>query len=460
MALIIGIIEYTSKTVFGFSQSSNQPLYLFHPIDTSIKPFLVSSSKECKTKNWLALSKITNNQGRIGRGFIEIYIGQCGDYKSELSAISWRYSNVRWNLKNTPKIIAPSEGTDRMDLTEYPTINIDPEGCTDIDDCITVWDNNIAITIADVHEWMKVNPSIAEKASKCAQTFYCRGKIESPMLPSQLSDNLCSLIPGERRLGIAITFEWDKTSINKIGLRKVIIKNKKAYSYENVKQATDFPVETIKNVASFIAGCELTDPHDWIETLMVFYNQHIAEYLAEIGNGIWRGHNAPDVEKMVKYESLGADISILANSSAKYTDTPATHWGLGNIIYCHASSPIRRWSDVINQSFVKNEPLNLEVDLKHLNNVFSNSKNFERDVFFLDKLFYNLDKKVFCSIVLDSNDTRARVWVPEWKRIITIPASGYKFGEKIKELSYYINLNGITWKQRMVFKDEDINYLE
>jgi exoribonuclease R len=454
--MISGIVHLTSKTIYGFS-SRKIPIYAFQPFDTSIKPFMVGCSSTDKTSNLLAIAKITDSSVKNPRGFIEKIIGKCGERAAEEEALLWRYAPFRWRKQKTA-IIHPKD-IDRMFL-DVPTINIDPAGCKDIDDCISIWKTAegqcvVAITIADVHEWLKCNPQILEKAPSFGQTFYNNGAVAAPMLPSELSEDLCSLIPGVPRLGRALIFLWnDETrTISEYRFESVIINNKKSYTYDNIKSATDFPIDILKNVASKLASCEVDDPHEWVEHLMMFYNFVAAKELQKIGYGIWRSHDAPNTERLEKYKHLGDDLERFAFSSAVYSKTPELHWGCKNALYCHATSPIRRWSDVVNQAILKGEPMTFNID--QLNLISKNAKKYERDSVFLNALYTAKSANLGACTILDES----RIWIPLWNRIVNIGKTEYPEGT-VLNLSYFMNLNGQTWKKRIVFKFEDTNYLE
>lgn len=455
--MISGVVHLTSKTIYGFT-SRKTPIYMFQPFDEKIKPFLVGCSEPDRTRNILAVAKCVSEPGvKIRKGFIERIIGPCGKLRLEDEAILWRYSTLRW--KKITDVVVPS--FENHPLLDVPTINIDPEGCRDIDDCISIWNESgkthVAITIADVHEWLESNKWLIPTASEIGQSFYNNGKVVNPMLPPILSEQCCSLVPGEKRLGITIQFDWTGTMIENLHLKQATIINKKSYTYENVKSATDFPVKTLQEIASWMAGHIVDDPHEWVEQLMLFYNREAATVLKERGNGIWRGHTEPDYNKLTKYKNYGAGIEFLAQKAAVYTNHPSKHWGLGDVPYCHASSPIRRWADVVNQSILKKkEPYIFDID--HLNTVSKNAKNYERDMFFMNALAFSTDNHLLC-ISIDTNEKRTRFWVPEWKRLITIPNVKIEEGKTVN-VEYFLEYNNINWKKRLVFRVEDTGYLE
>ena len=427
--MIAGVVHMTSKVIHGFT-SRKVPKFPFRAFDTSIPTLYVGCSKD-RSHNLLVL--VDPSQPCI----VQI-LGRCGDRQAEEEALLWRYSPTRW--KKTPPIVVPS--FDRR-ILDVPTINIDPEGCRDIDDCISVWNDgvtHIAITIADVHAWVDKNPWMLGAAS-IGQTFYKDGRVKIPMLPSELSDNLMSLIPGEKRLGLALIFEWNGQILNP-RFEQIVLINKRSCTYDKVE---GIDVDILRGCASFLAGAPLDDPHDWVEQYMLFYNRTAAETLK---NGVFRGHAPADATKLEQYRNMGADVEKLAYSAGIYSTEPIPHWGLNMEKYCHASSPIRRWADVVNQGSLKG--CYVPFDLETLNKMSKHAKKYERDLFFLERLF--CAQHALDGIVLDSTD-RTRVWVPEWKRIITVRNWFGDAGTRVK-LTYFIDMGAPTWKKRLVFRCE------
>lgn len=450
--IVPGVIYLTSKTIYGFT-SRNVPMYLFQPFDTTLPAMIVGCSEKDRTKNRIGLATpIDESVQRIPHGVLIRVLGVCGDNTAEEEAILWRYAPKRWSKKTTPSSFRTPSEHKRM-ILDVPTINIDPPGCTDIDDCISIWTEKdttkFAITIADVHAWVTHNPELLSLAPEIGQTFYKDGAQVNPMLPSQLADNLCSLLPGTRRLGLALIGSWNGKHITNVSFQKVVILNKRSYTYDSVKKATDFPIDVLEAIASYIAGRPIEDPHEWVEQLMIYYNCSAALKLNDLGGGIFRSHSAPDRINLAKYESWGADIAVLAHRAAVYTTTPDTHYGLDDRIYCHATSPIRRWSDVVNQGILKGEGAT-SYNLDTLNQASSHSKKYERDIFFLNTLL-NHDANAVTGRVLSNKDSKARVWVYEWKRTVTVPSCEIEEGRAVL-LHYFLNMDAPSWKKRMVFK--------
>jgi exoribonuclease R len=422
--MIPGILHVTSKTIYGFT-SHKVPLYRFRPLDESLPDTIVGSSVKDKHHNLLVLVDMSSTS----RGILLKVFGCCGDMSAEKEALLWKYAtSVRWSKKILQPIQEPSFERHILDV---PTFNIDPEGCRDIDDCISIWDNKIAITIADVHAWIEVNNWVVPYASKIGQTFYAE-KPMLTMLPPELEQK-CSLLPGEKRLGLSLIFEWNGTELINPSLQEVVICNKQSFTYENVPH---------NPLLSQITGSN--DPHEWVSELMILYNKYIASHYPVL----YRSHQEPDAEKLARYTQI-LHLPFLAHSSASYTEEPREHWGL-NSLYCHATSPIRRWADVVNQGVVKGK--SIPYNTTELNNIHKRSKQFSRDTFFLTQL----QPRTLNGIILDVNEERSRVYIHEWQRIITLKESGRHVGEKIK-IDYFLDMNAPSVKKRFVFKCVDTN---
>jgi exoribonuclease R len=443
--MIPGILQLNSKTKYGMS-SRKIPSYLFKPLNTSLPDCIVGSSAKDVTSNVLAIITVEHwDTEKLTRGTLIRIIGKCGDIAAEEEAILYQYTQPRCKKD---KVIINQPPFDSHKLVVGRTFNVDPEGCIDIDDVITVGEDGfIYIVIADVGCWMKENSKLFEHAANIGQTFYNNGRVIVPLLPIQEE---CSMIVGKKRRGIALKFKWNGREITDTSFEQVIVINNQSFTYENIYVSKYSGL--LKELSSHLANKDITDSHEWIEQLMIFYNCQVAKELISRNKGILRSQHAPDIEKLNEYLALGVDLKILANKSAFYchTNEHSMHWGL-NKEYCHASSPIRRFADIVNQMVLMYDTVDIDID--KLNTISSNAKKYERDIFFVNKVLGSSRRKI-CGTVLNER----RVWVPAWKRIITCENS-IKPGT-YGTLYYSVNMNQPTWKKRMVFRFEDTDCQE
>lgn len=439
MTRVAGVLQLTSKTRYGMT-SRNIPMYLFSPLNTVFPQMIVASTHRDLKKNLLVVAEKLNDD-KLPRGQIVSIVGVCGDPEAERSAIHTAYSPDYWT--KIPQTEYPSFSRPFLDV---PTINIDPEGCVDIDDCVSIWKNDegitkVAITIADVAEWVKANPWMSY-AQNIGQSLYDGGVPVRSMFPKTLEEKM-SLLPGEKRLGYTLFFDWAGDAIWNPHFKEVVIINKKSYTYDNCRSATEIPMDTLRAICEHMAGRKpILNPHDWVAELMIYYNKQMANALTVIGKGLLRHHSAPDADKLEKYERLGLNARMFAYMSATYehVSPKVMHWGF-QTRYCHGSSPIRRWADVVNQMAIKGMPVpNAKDDCNRLQTF---AKKHARDLAFLDILQRRPENVP--GIVVSST----RIWVSDWNRMITC-ANEFAEGTPVT-VRYFLDMQRPTWKERLVF---------
>ena len=111
--------------------------------------------------------------------------------------------NVLKCLPTMPWQISEKEIETRRDLRDRRIFTIDPPTSKDLDDavsCTRLPDGNyeIGVHVADVSYFVKPNTALDRDARKRAITVYLVQK-SVPMLPLPLSEEICSLKPGENR---------------------------------------------------------------------------------------------------------------------------------------------------------------------------------------------------------------------------------------------------------------------
>ncbi len=139
---------------------------------------------------------------------------------------------------------------DRVDLTELSFCTIDPESAKDHDDAI-YFDkekNEVYVAIADVSEYVYLNGNIDKEAKERGFSIYFPHK-SVPMLPRELSENICSLKENEDRLAFVFKITLDENNeVIKEELFEGIIKSKRKYSYDRVDEFLDGNLENIDDI--------------------------------------------------------------------------------------------------------------------------------------------------------------------------------------------------------------------
>jgi exoribonuclease R len=448
--ILVGTLELNSNTRYGMT-SRGVPLFLFKPYNESYPPFYVGSAEKDLTRPQLAVVAFENWElgSACPRGVLaRALLGPAGDIVVEKQALLLHYAGTASRPK-IPDILLPAlEPT----LLAY-TVSIDPDGCRDIDDAISMWKENdkwnIAITIADVASMVLENPALFNVALARGQTFYDCGRVVAPMLPPQISENVCSLLEGQARRGLTLFMKYCPVTgnVENGSIESTVVRVARNHTYESVMSDMQFP----GNILTAAFRCA-HDSHEWVEHAMIHYNVQFAKKMCNPENpGILRRHSRPDAERLEKIRST-TDLSFLAYSSAEYCsalDPHTKHWGLEEEIYCHASSPIRRFSDLFNQLVWKGQRRSADIPL--LNRQQKEAKHFDRDCFFVTQLLSASGP--VDAIVFESNEKQSRLWFPTWKQLIKYHKP-LQIGTQYK-VHFHMDATKRSWKRRIVLKLEE-----
>ena len=328
--------------------------------------------------------------------------------------------------------------TGRRDLRSIPTFTIDPVSARDFDDAISAsltddggW--RVCVHIADVSAYVPPRSLVDREAYRRGTSVYVPGAVE-PMLPSQLSNNACSLVPGVDRATVTVEFVVRERAVERAAFYRSAIRSDQRLDYGQVDQifagrsGAQAPwgdalaaaraaagalaarraargaleIESAEPSFSFdragnVVGADpepQTESHRLIEHLMITANEQVAQLLEERRvPTLFRVHERPDgaaVERLIaQLASLGvptppvpgghltpqqaADVvgeasqliadwvssrggrgrralsSLVLRSlkQAYYDHRNLGHAGLQSPRYCHFTSPIRRYPDLI-----------------------------------------------------------------------------------------------------------------
>ena len=107
------------------------------------------------------------------------------------------------------------------------TFTIDPATARDFDDAISVDGERLHVHIADVSAFVTAGDPVDDEADERATSVYLPGRVD-PMLPANLADGACSLVPGEDRLAVTVTLGPS----NVMSLERGVIRSDHRLTYE------------------------------------------------------------------------------------------------------------------------------------------------------------------------------------------------------------------------------------
>jgi exoribonuclease R len=228
--------------------------------------------------------------------------------------------------------------------------SIDPHGCTDFDDAFSViFEDNFAIVnvyIANVYLWLETY-ELWEFMTDRVSTIYLPCK-KVPLLPSILSDKLCSLEQGHDRFAFMMSLKFDMTTRQPVGktvYKNVLIRVNKNYVYEDPTLRNNPAYRILRTLAS------TDDSHEVVSYWMIKMNTECAKYLSDDdelgifrGQGIFRGSTTTTTTT-----TTCSSFFLFENCASSYSQCATPHLQLGVESYVHITSPIRRLVDILNQ---------------------------------------------------------------------------------------------------------------
>ena len=253
---------------------------------------------------------------------------------------------------------------DRTDKKLWHIITIDPPKSLDYDDGFSIRDldgglQQLSIYISNVTIWMDTL-NLWDSFSRRISTIYLPDK-KRPMLPTILSDCLCSLQENVTRVEFVmdVILKKDTDEIIDIRFSNCLIKVKKNYCYEEPKLLADKFYNEILDVTQrlsiknrYIAN--VRNSHEMVCYLMILMNYHCAKELIKTNSGIFRSTimkrevSVPDFVP----EEVGKYIKIWSSASGQYINgseiIDTRHELLDMDAYIHITSPIRRLVDLLN----------------------------------------------------------------------------------------------------------------
>jgi ribonuclease R len=258
-----------------------------------------------------------------------------------------------------PSEVKEEELKERVDLRHLPFCTIDPVTAKDFDDAI-YWDtkeNTLYVAIADVSYYVPYFSAIDREAIKRGFTTYFPHKA-FPMLPRELSENICSLKPHVDRLSFVAKMKLnDKLEVEKAEFFEAVIHSKRRFNYDEIDEflAGEYEAknESEKEIFKFLKPLyELTrklkakrlkkgfdfrsdeirleldsnhklkdttietgtPSHSLIEECMLLANQSAAKKFTGEGDAIFRIHEEPKEQKLQTLIAELASIGVFVET--------------------------------------------------------------------------------------------------------------------------------------------------
>lgn len=445
---VISIVRRSRTHVAGTVWKIDHDVNYVHvPLLGSSKTVIVTPIDERKLRlGDRIIMKIVEwgGDGRATLCEMSHYLGNIEDPSCDVKAAIEEFdlrsdflSKVLEEAKSYSPTVSLSEIKKRTDLRKLETFTIDPDTARDFDDALSLSVDekgyHLGVHIADVSHYVKSGSALDEEAKiRCNSTYfpgYCL-----PMLPKELSDDLCSLKPKVNRLTLSVMMDFDhEGTLLNYKIFRSCIKSQKRFTYKEAKKVLDgkkrskhaptlnnmvelcrllkkkryergsieFALDEMvvivdeKGIPQKMERIEYDITHQLVEEFMLKANEVVATYLTEKGEHLtYRVHDEPaednlkefgnlarafgfnfpnkkpsthDLQKLFEevkgtpYASQLATSFIRSMKLAYYSPSNVGHFGLSLQYYCHFTSPIRRYVDLIVHRIVCGETHAIEL---------------------------------------------------------------------------------------------------
>jgi exoribonuclease R len=245
--------------------------------------------------------------------------------------------------------------------TSYDIITIDPKGSKDFDDGFSLENKGeqyvLSIYIANVSLWMDTL-DLWDSFSNRIATIYLPDR-KRPMLPTVLSDALCSLQEHRTRFAFTLDIYIDSKTFEIVNVKflNTIICVRQNLRYDTPEQEQDATyiksLDVIRNLNKKYNYMDSIDTsHEFIAYIMILMNYLTAKEMKNRKIGIYRSAKyniefkppenvSSEVRKFLKmWNSSGGSYVKYENISG--------HDILDLDAYVHITSPIRRLVDLLN----------------------------------------------------------------------------------------------------------------
>jgi exoribonuclease R len=521
---IAGVLVLKTNKTYGRDPKNNKLLYKVVPDDRRLPAFLVPY--ELKR---IGFSKVYVNMyitftfvswdEKHPRGQLNQVLGSVDEldhfYEYQLYCKNLNQSIQRFN-KDTSKALKQFSLNqsheccvdsilkkypmieDRRNTQDWYIITIDPDNSVDFDDGFSIkeidWNNGskchlISVYISNVIIWMEML-NLWESFSRRISTIYLPDK-KKPMLPTILSDNLCSLQKNVARFAFVmdIVIEKNTGDILDISYKNCVVRVVENYCYEEPKLIENVhyqrlleTCQTLSKKYKYIQN--VRNSHVLVSYLMIFMNHHCAQHLIRYNNGIFRSIAVPETGEPSYETSIPEEISQFikiwkSNIGGQYIDASALvepidimrHDLLKMDVYIHITSPIRRLVDLLNAlKFQENEnmlPLTenakqfytkwtTRAELDYINSTMRSIRKVQNDCALLEMYTNNPDKlqEIYEGYLFDRVDWKNGIYqyfvhLPKIKMTLRIQLTELIDNYQKRNFKLYLFLDEESFKKKI-----------
>jgi len=373
---IIRVLQRRSKMIVGRYEASRQYGFVI-PDDQRISQDIFVPKGETKnlrngTKVQVEITRWPE-QRRNPEGAIVSILGQPGDQGLDTLTIIKKHElpeefpvEVMSEIQAFSRDYDKEDLADRLDLRELPMVTIDGADAKDLDDAVSLHKKEngnleLGVHIADVSHYVREGTALDREAFHRGTSIYLVDRV-IPMLPPELSNDLCSLNPQVDRLAMSVLMELDKKGkVVKYNFGPSVIRTQERMTYDDVRAiledkdeklrqryktlvpmfeemgelalvlrekrvergALDFAIPEVKVILDDMGKPvelkrrERTIAETIIEEFMLQCNEVVAEHFFRLNVPfVYRVHQRPDDEKMLHFRDFVNNLGFPIKGTA------------------------------------------------------------------------------------------------------------------------------------------------
>ncbi|MEQ9401475.1 MAG: ribonuclease R [Longimicrobiales bacterium] len=251
---VIKILERARATVVGTLHHGKRFAYVV-PLDKRLSRDLLiadGDQGDATDGDVVVARYVTYGEGSVGpSGEVETVLGKLSDPGVDVLAVAHSYGlsmdfpkEVLRAADAAARSGVEEPGLHRVDRTDLLVFTIDPADAKDHDDALSIRDldggrSEVGIHIADVSHFVREGGAVDLEAQARGTSVYLVDRTV-PMLPEQLSGDVCSLRAGVERFALSLFVTLDRRG-EPVSHRfeRTVLESRHRLSYEQVQQVLD-----------------------------------------------------------------------------------------------------------------------------------------------------------------------------------------------------------------------------
>lgn len=274
-AVVVNILERGMKQVVGtYEQCENFGFVIPDNSKVGTDVFVPKERSKGAVTGHKVVVELTSygDERHKPEGRVTEILGHINDPGVDIMSVVYRYElptefgeKVMHQAERVPDAVQEADRAGRMDLRDLQMVTIDGEDAKDLDDAVSLYQDekgwyHLGVHIADVSNYVQENSALDWEALKRGTSVYLVDRV-IPMLPHKLSNGICSLNQGVDRLALSCLMIINgKGEVTDYQIAETVICVDRRMSYTSVRKILeDKDEEERQRYADFVPMFELME---------------------------------------------------------------------------------------------------------------------------------------------------------------------------------------------------------